>query len=181
MGVAPIVRGNLLEKLECEWCTAAVGDAKGIGRLTHPSLSLSCFPPVRHGQHWVRICPGTLRNSGAHTWLCRFVANSQVSKDEFKKVLSHMNSAVSYFGDDMLDDTKVNEIADQIYEECDHEHDGQLSYSGVFVACGGGGVSYAHIACIRPILRVHGSCCQAPPHRGVRCWPWRSRRKEGQG
>ena len=118
---------------------------------------------------------------GAHTWLCRFVANSQVSKDEFKKVLSHMNSAVSYFGDDMLDDTKVNEIADQIYEECDHEHDGQLSYSGVFVTCCGGGVSYAHIACIRPILRVHGSCCQAPPHRGVRCWPWRSRRKEGQG
>ena len=64
MGVAPIVRGNLLEKLECKWCTAAVGVAKGIGRLTHPPLSLSCFPSVRHGQHWVRICPGTLQYSG---------------------------------------------------------------------------------------------------------------------
>ena len=81
VGVAPIVRGNLLEKLE---------------------FAFHLYDTDNTGQ---------------------------VSKDEFKKVLSHMNSAVSYFGDDMLDDTKVNEIADQIYEECDHEHDGQLSYS----------------------------------------------------
>ena len=56
--------------------------------------------------------------------------SGQVNKSEFKTILSHMNSAVSYFGDDSMSATNVDEVADHIFEKYDHEHDGKLSYSG---------------------------------------------------
>jgi len=60
---------------------------------------------------------------------------SKVTKDDFKSVLTHMNSAISYFGDETISEAKVNEIADSVFTEFDHEHDSTLSYAGWCALC----------------------------------------------
>lgn len=51
-----------------------------------------------------------------------------VSREEMIEVFSHMNHAVSYFGDESMSSEKVNEVIEKVFEEFDTDHRGKLDF-----------------------------------------------------
>lgn len=58
-----------------------------------------------------------------------------------RDVLTHMNSAVSYFGDESMSKERIDELTEDIFDKFDEEKTGQLTYA-----------EYMHAVAEHPIL-----------------------------